>query len=153
MVAPSFKEFTFLSDPYLKNGKFYIRIQNPKTKTIREARWYEEKGQESNLLVSLNLKKVRGFSKGPILVVRGNTEQDEDWLRRSLARYAIGIGWYFASDNIFVNELTFPENAPENFRYLLLQWEEFINQDGIMKNSDEIERILKEKDKRGEWIK
>ena len=48
--------------------------------------------------------------KKAILVIRGNKAADEDWLRESVARYAVGIGWYIASTDIF------PDDAPEHLR-------------------------------------
>lgn len=47
MVAPSFQTFEVLSEPFLKNGKEYIKVKNPKTGTIREVRNYTEKEYKS----------------------------------------------------------------------------------------------------------
>ena len=41
-VAPSFQNFTRLSEPFFKNGKTYIKVKNPSTGTEREVRWYSD---------------------------------------------------------------------------------------------------------------
>lgn len=94
------------------------------------------------------LKHARGFDNGPILVIRGNKAADEDWLRASVARYAVGIGWYIASTDIF------PDDAPEHLKYLLLGWDEFRDgDDRHMKKPAELSTILDRKARAKEWVK
>lgn len=151
-TAPSFQDYEFLSEPFTKNKKLYIRVRNPRTNHEREVRWYSDEEFSKQFTVKdaipdsskafPNLKKVRGFSNGPILVVRGDTNDDEDWLRESVARYAMGIGWYFASDD----EL--PTSIPANFKLIPLAWEEFRDgDDQHMKSPEELKKIMKQKEK------
>jgi hypothetical protein len=49
-VAPSFVNFTKLSEPFESGGKMYIKVQNPSTKTIRTVRWYED-----NKVITINI--------------------------------------------------------------------------------------------------
>lgn len=150
-TAPSFQDFEFLSEPFVKNNKLYISIRNPKTGNKREVRWYSEeeyskqygkKTMPDHTKAFPNLKKVRGFSEGPILVVRGNTNDDEEWLRASVARYAMGIGWHFASED------TLPSDVPAHFNLIPLAWEEFRNgDDQHMKSPEELRKLLNQKER------
>lgn len=151
-TAPSFQDFEFLSEPFVKNNKLYISVRNPKTGNKREVRWYSEEEYAKQFTIKNavpdhtkgfpGLKKARGFSKGPILVVRGDKNEDEDWLRMSPARYAMGIRWYFASDD----EL--PTSIPANFNLIPLAWEEFRDgDDQHMKSPEELSKIINQKEK------
>lgn len=157
MVAPSFKDFPVVKEQYAKNGKLYVDVKNPKTGTIRSVRWYSDaefaknygkKFEENEDKGWDGLKYARGFNKGPILVIRGTRSTDEEWLRRSCARYAVGIGWHIISRD------TLPEDAPKHFKYLLLGWDEFKDgDDRHMKKPAELAAILDKKAKNKEWIK
>lgn len=158
-VAPSFKDFPKVSEPYEKNGKQYIKVKNEKTGTVREVRWYTdfeysklyEKGPKDILF--LNLKKVRGFEYGPILVIRGNKEEDECCLRESCARYAVGIGWYITSEDLLVKQVNIHKIFPAHFKYLSLTWEEFKGDtENSMKNEDTLYDLLLDKERKGEWV-
>lgn len=86
-VAPSFVNFTFLSEPYTKGDKMYVDVQNPKTSTKRTVRWYPEP-------VKVDYKHILGFDKGYITLLKG----DEKWLSQSNARYHRKWGWYIVSE-------------------------------------------------------
>lgn len=177
MLAPSFQAFVIVKDQYTKNGKLYVDVQNPKTKTIRSVRWYSDSeyarayGKKSlptdskepgdgvdaawefyhNPEGSPGLQKAMGFSDGPILVIRGNRSNDESYLRASVARYAVGIGWYIAS----TDEL--PSDVPANFKFLLLGFNEFATKGTkencyCSKKPSEVADILDAKAKAKEWI-
>lgn len=140
-VAKSYENFTKLSEPYEENGKMYIQLQNPKTGTIRKARWYEEAKVKKTNSGNPNLKRVRGFSKGPILVVRNiKTHADELWCKESNARYAVGIGWHF------VSEEELPAEMPKSLKYVLLTWDEFKGKDDFhSKTSKQLAAIITRK--------
>lgn len=89
---------------YVKGGKYYVDVKNPKTGTVR---WYT----------------------------------DEEWLKHSCARYAVGIGWHIVSTD------TFPEDAP---KHLILGWDEFRNGDD--RHMKKPAAILDKKAKNKEWI-
>ena len=123
-VAPSFVNFEFLSEPYLLNGKMYIRVRNPRTGTERQVRWYSEGKQapsKTAVMVqdSFNLpqKNALGFEKGYITIFKGNIELCEDWLKASSARYTRVWGWYFVSTD------TIPDDLPKNITPIQLSWE------------------------------
>ena len=151
-TAPSFQNYTFLSEPFSKNGKMYITVHNPKTNHERDVRWYSDEEYSKQYAVKdatpdhtkafPGLKKARGFANGPILVVRGDKNEDEDWLRESPARYAMGIRWYFASDDAL------PSDVPANFNLIPLAWEEFRSgDDQHMKAPEELSKIINQKER------
>lgn len=151
-TAPSFQSYTFLSEPFEKNGKMYITVRNPKTNHERDVRWYSDEEYSKQYAVKdatpdynkafKGLKQARGFSNGPITVIRGNKNEDEDWLRMSVARYAMGIGWYFASTDAI------PDDTPAHFKLIPLTWEEFRNgDDEHMKAPEELSKLLNQKEK------
>ena len=154
MVAPSFQTMKIVGETYTKNGKQYVDVKNEKTGNIRSVRWYSDTEYAKNYGKKLsddnanwNMKHARGFDKGPILVIRGTLSTDEEWLKTSCARYAVGIGWHIISTDIF------PANAPAHFKYLLLSWDEFKADDRHAKKATELTEILNKKAKNKEWIK
>lgn len=155
-VAPSFKDMPVVKPAYEKNGKMYVDVKNLKTGTVRSVRLYTDSEYAKSYGKKLsksnddgwdNLKEVRGFSNGPILVIRKNKPSDEEWLRRSVARYAMGVGWYITS----TDEL--PSDAPANFQYLLFSWDEFKGvDDRHAKQPSELSAILDKKIRNKEWV-
>lgn len=153
-VAPSFKDFPIVRTRYSKNGKDYVDVKNEKTGTIRSVRWYTDTeyakayGKKIDLTDngSKNMKRVRGFEKGPILVIRNARPDDEDWLKQSIARYAVGIGWHIVS----TDEL--PADAPKHLQYILLGWGEASRDEHHMKTPSELANIISTKAKRKEWL-
>lgn len=154
MVAPSFQTMKIVGETYTKNGKQYVDVKNKKTGNIRSVRWYSDTEYAKNYGKKLpddnanwNMKHARGFDNGPILVIRNIRSTDEEWLKHSCARYAVGIGWYIVSTE------TFPNDAPSHFKYLILGWDEFKADDHHPKKPTELAAILDKKVKNKEWIK
>lgn len=153
-VAPSFVNYEPVSEPFTKNGKQYITARNLNTGKERDIRIYTDSefrkqypNTESKDTGFAMLKHARGFDYGPILVIRNDKPEDESWLRASVARYAVGVGWYIASED------TFPNNAPAHFKYLLLGWSEVRhNDDNHIKKPEEISAIINKKIQKGEWV-
>lgn len=155
MIAPSYqKTYEILSDePYFKNGKYYVLAKHKNTGNKREIKWYSDSeyakqyGKKIEKKPQANYKVARGFEKGPILVIRNNKPADDDWLGHSIARYAVGVGWYIASTD------TLPDDYPPHFKFLLLGWNEASPDGTTIKEPKEIARILDEKTRNKEWIK
>jgi hypothetical protein len=157
MVAPSFQNMTKITEPYIKTGKMYIDVKNEKTGTIRSVRWYNDAeyrrqygkaGETSAYTQELanSLKTARGFLKGPITLIRGTKSSDESWLASVKACYAVDTGWYFRSTD------SQPTDLSSHFKLMKLSWEEFTS-DGVHKRpNEEVINIIKQKEKRGEWI-
>lgn len=128
MVAPSFQNFEFLTEPYSSNGKMYIHVRNPKTGTERQVRWYndaefrklypKEKVEIKNKYYRPR-KEVLGFNKGYITVlINADIDKHAEWLAAAKARYHKQWGWYIISTE------TIPENHPEEITIKKLLWEE-----------------------------
>lgn len=137
LTAPSFQDFPRESEPYIKNGKQYVDVRNPKTGTLRSVRLYTEKEYKKaypNVKVSAeldkkiksddleSLKKARGFSAGPITLV---STADEKFLSKSNARYATDVGWYIVSTE------KVPTEVPDDWKEKIYTWEMFCKRKGI----------------------
>lgn len=124
-VAPSFKDFEMLSEPYAVNGKMYIRVRNPKTGTERQVRWYDENKATKAVAPKVNAqdafykpqKEVLGFTNGYITIFKGDTYAEIDWFRASIARYARWWGWYIISTE------EIPADLPAGIEAVQLPWE------------------------------
>ena len=146
-TAPSFRDYKRLSEPFCKNGKMYIKVEHPNTKNSRDVRWYSDieyaknYGKQEKKDGFDNLRKVRGFERGPILCVRNvRGPADEAWLGASTARYAVGVGWHFISTDIL------PDDAPIHFKYVPLGWNEARDgDDRHMKSPNELASMISEK--------
>lgn len=166
MVAPSFQKFTIIGEVYNKGNKAYIQLRNEKTGHVREARWYTATEyariygkQDGNRVKTTGesidevwefywtkeggkgLKHARGFDKGFITILRGlRNQEDEEWCKLSIARYATDVGWYFAStDNI-------PHDLPAHFTKIVLTWDEFRDKDNYhRKRPSQLQKIIAQK--------
>ena len=130
MVAPSFQSYKFITEePFTKNGKLYVTVEHPNTHNHRDVRWYTEAEYKKAYPKSAaaapadglsGLKQARGFSKGPIIVLRGGDRAalPQEWTSASIARYATDIGWYIASTD------TIPSDMPSSIVGIPLSWDE-----------------------------
>ena len=128
-TAPSFKDFERVCEPYTKAGRLYVDVKHPNTGNVRSVRLYTEQefakaykqacatsdSASAKRLGAVDLKKARGFSAGPITLIK---TKDEEFLSKSNARYACDIGWYFVSTEEIP---TLPSDAQTK----LMTWEEF----------------------------
>lgn len=154
-VAPSFSTFKTVSEPYQKDNsnKLYIKVEHPNTHNIREVRFYSEK-EFAKLYPSNNnknkidgftgLKAARGFTNGPIYVLRGYIEKDVQDLDMSVARLASDIGWYVTFDDRWA----MPTDFHTRFDIIPLTWEEFRDGDDYhSKTGAQLEKIISNKRK------
>lgn len=158
MVAPSFQTMTVMSEVYMKNNKAYIDVKNEKTGHIRSVRWYTEAEYKKAYPKSAaaapadgfsGLKQARGFSKGPIIVLRGGDRAalPQDWTSASIARYATDIGWYIASTD------EVPSDMPSSIVGIPLSWDEMKGSDDRhVKTPSELRAIIAKKIKNNETI-
>lgn len=143
-VAPSFKNFEFLCEPYEVSGKMYIRVRNPKTGTERQVRWYDENKTPKTAAPKVNAqdtfykpqKEVLGFTNGYITIFKGDTYAEIDWFRASIARYTRWWGWYIISTE------EIPDDLPEGIEPVRLPWESVGNDDGKLKLEAEVKSAV-----------
>lgn len=141
-VAPSFQNFEMLTEPYLANGKMYIRVRNPKTGTERQVRWYSEREYNKAHPETAKTpatdpyfkpqKEVLGFNNGYITIFKGDTYAELDWFKASIARYCKLWGWYIISTE------EIPEDLPATITPITLTWESVGNEDGTLKNETQV---------------
>ena len=142
-VAPSFVNFEFLSEPYLLNGKMYIRVRNPRTGTERQVRWYSE-GKQAPTKTAEKVqdyfyspqKNSLGFEKGYITIFKGSIELCEDWFKASSARYTRIWGWYFVSTD------PIPADLPKNITPIQLSWELVGDENGKLYPEDRVQQAV-----------
>lgn len=143
-VAPSFKDFEMLSEPYVVNGKMYIRVRNPKTGTERQVRWYDEKKTVAAPAPKVNAqdafykpqKEVLGFTNEYITIFKGDTYAEIDWFRASIARYARWWGWYIISTE------EIPADLPDGITPVRLTWELVGDDEGKLKPESDIQKAV-----------
>jgi hypothetical protein len=139
-VAPSFVNFEMLGGPYQVNGKMYIRVRNPKTRTERQVRWYEETKtvpvvKEVNTATSTQ-KEALGFKEGYITIFKGDTGACLDWFQLSIARYCKWWGWYIVSTD------EIPNDIPKGIECLRLDWDDVGTEAGSLKSDAEIRKHI-----------
>lgn len=144
MVAKSFQTFKMIGEPFEKNGKKYIIVQNQKTGTERTVRWYTEKEYakmypKENIALDghrtkfKNLKKVLGFSKGYITIFKGAGDEDE-WCRLNVRQHHGDWGWYVLSTEEVPSECPFETKK--------LYWSDISISDEELKPHDKVQEIV-----------
>lgn len=149
MVAKSFQAMKIMTEPFQKNGKFYVKVLNEKTGTIRKVRFYseneyfrmypEERKNAATITVENNhnsIKHVLGFDNGFITIFKGNQMQYLEWFKNSIARYHRAWGWYVVS----TDEL--PQDIPDEITPIRLNWDAISNEDGTLKTENAIISII-----------
>lgn len=121
MVAKSYQKLPQIGDPYLQNGKMYVKVQ--KGDKVQQVRWYNETeyakmyfDETTGELQFSNQKDMLGFQEGYITIFRGDQEKWEHWLERSIARYNIHWGWYIVSTD------PIPVDLPADLEPVKLLW-------------------------------
>lgn len=142
MVAKSYQNLEIIGEPFSSKGRLYIQVKT-KGGIFKTVRWYSEKEYMKMYPndTSANTEKFKriktqketlGFEKGYITIFKGNTYEDKEYFQMSTARYSRLWGWYFIS----TDEL--PEDIPEDVTPITLPWEMVGNEDGTLKNEDEV---------------
>lgn len=145
MVAKSFQAMEIITEPYISNGRYYVKVRNPKTNTKRQVRWYSEAeykrmypdekitGEKvSETPKFKNQKKALGFENGFITIFKGDTYAHLEWFQRSEARYSRWWGWYFNST------ITIPDDLPEGIIPIQLNWDLVGKENGDLKTDEQV---------------
>lgn len=140
-VAPTFVNYDFLSDVFIKNKKEYITVRNPKTGKVRDVRWYAEgkapvpKGTKVSSPF-FDARRALGFQNGYITLFKGDVTKYEDWFNASVARYHCGWGWYVAS----IDEV--PTDLPPGIEPVKFTYEEAFEGAGNVKTGELLTQAL-----------
>lgn len=100
MVAKSYQNYPLVNEPYLVNGRMYVKVNTGKT--VRQVRWYTENeyrsmyGESAAQEAKKSQKEVLGFAEGYITIFKGETFEKKEELREAGATYTRWWGWSIA---------------------------------------------------------
>ena len=148
LVAKSYQGLPFVSEPYILNGREYVKVRM-KNGSIKQVRSYSEaEYRKYNPKVEIikpakSRRDILGFGeKGFIWIFKGNTPdatyENLDWFHNSPCRYARTWGWYLPSD------IEMPSPLPTNIEPLKLEWNEVSFEDQLI-SEDQIKEIVDKK--------
>ena len=131
IVAKSYENLPFLSEPFEENGKGYVIVQLKSGKE-KKVRYYGE-------LNPTNYKIARGYNNGYIHAIRGNIKANEKWLEETAeAWFNVPTGWFVSSK---YQELP---RLPSGLYYIKLTWDEV---ELHMNDKTYIDKLIKQKEK------
>lgn len=137
-VAPSYRSYKILTEPYQENNKWYVDIEHPNTHKVRKARWYDAEEQDSGTFKTIrSLKDVLGFSSGSILIFRGDIEQLEDWFKKSPCRYHNYWGWFLASED--ADKIAF---FPSGIEAVELHWDTISKDEDTLLTENQVREVV-----------
>jgi hypothetical protein len=145
LVAKSYEGLPFVSEPYVLNGKEYVKVRM-KNGSIKQVRSYSPSeyakyNPEVKIIKPAKSRRdVLGFGeKGYIWIFKGATPgatyENLDFFRASPCRYTRVWGWYLGSDE------TMPEPLPANIEPIKLEWAD-VSFDGQLISEDSIKQIV-----------
>lgn len=100
MVAKSYQNYPLVGEPYLVNGRMYVKVNTGKT--VRQVRWYTENeyramyGESATQEARKSQKEILGFAEGYITIFKGETFEKKEELREAGATYTRLWGWSIA---------------------------------------------------------
>ena len=153
-VAKSYQGLEALTDPYVVNGKQYIKIQTKNGP--KQVRWYTEAEYNKfyppvkTIQQPKSPKLAMGFYNDFITIFKGNTYEIKDWLKEHDAKYNKTIGWYIPGDKLV------PDIYPNDVQPITLYWDA-ITEDGIQPKSDSeikavVESLIYDRDENSQFV-
>lgn len=144
-VAPSFQNMPVEGEPFMSNGKQYVKVKNEKTGKIRTVRYYNEKEYAklypetpvANDPFYKTQRELLGFGeKGYVVAFKGDTYSHKDYLKSAGARYTRWFGWTFPSEE------DMPADFPTELVPVRLYWEGMCRNNEWLANDDEIKEYV-----------
>lgn len=145
-VAKSYQKYEIICEPFIDNGRTYVNIK--KDGSLKTVRWYTDKEYATMYKLPKNggasleiasskppapvVKDILGFKNGFITLITGPTENWEEYLNMSNARYNRVWGWYIISTE------TVPSNLPDDLTTIILPWSLVGNEDGTLLPEDKV---------------
>lgn len=146
MVAKSFQSMEMITEPYVVNGRQYVKVRNSKTGAERQVRWYsdaeyakmypDEVKNHSKDKFFKTQKEVLGFTHGYITIFKGNTYDQKEWFKAHGARYARFWGWYILST------LEVPAELPDGIEAIRLDWDLVGTDKEVLKPDDQVQKAV-----------
>lgn len=124
LVAKSYQNLPFVSEPYMVNGREYIkvRLKNGSIKAVRSYTPAEYKKYNPEVKIIQPAKSQRdifGFGEaGYIWLFKGDTYGALNWFREQPTRYNTFFGWYLPSN------IEMPLPLPINVTPVHLFWDD-----------------------------
>lgn len=145
LVAKSYEGLPFVSEPYILNGREYIKVRT-KNGSIKQIRSYSESEYKKYnpkakvVKPTKSRRDVLGFGEqGFIWIFKGNPSsavyENLDWFRASPCRYTRVWGWYLPSD------IEMPDPLPANIEPLKLNWADVSANDDLI-SDDKIVKVV-----------
>ena len=141
LVAKSYQGLPFESEPYILNGKEYVKVRM-KNGSIKQVRSYSEteyKRYNPEIKIiqpAKSRREILGFGEqGFIWLFKGDTYAAVDWFRASPCRYARVWGWYLPSD------IEMPDPLPVGIEPIKLEWIDVSLNDQLIAE-DEIVKVV-----------
>ena len=154
-VARTYEKYPIKGDPFLKDGKRYVKVETPKGD--KDVRWYSdaerarmdaeaekrEKAKEAAKedVMNFNARCAFGFGDaGYITIYKGDEDKIEEWAseNHNCTRRNLTFGYYTPSHL----EIT---NLPSFITPIKLMWEEVQDHDDRMKPHDVITAYVQTK--------
>lgn len=145
-VAKSYQKYEIICEPFIDNGRAYVNIK--KDGSLKTVRWYTDKEYATMYKLPKNggasletvsskppapvVKDILGFKNGFITLITGPTENWEEYLNMSNARYSRVWGWYIISTE------TVPSDLPDDLTTMTLSWSLVGNEDGTLLPEDKV---------------
>lgn len=131
-VAKSYQGLKQLGQPYMVNGKMYVKVETVKGGT-RQVRWYTDAEYAKMYGTAPSDEKPKpktekealGFEKGFIHIFKGDTYAALEWFRASVCKYNKIFGWYCPSTE------DLPRDIPIGIDPIEIQWSDVCAEDGV----------------------
>lgn len=130
ITAPSFRKMEWVCDPFVENGRDYVKVKNAKTGTVRKVRLYPAPYRKL-----ASLKDTLGFNEGFITLFKG---KNDEFFKKSNARWHNYWGWYVVSTE------EVPE-LPNDITSFHLAYDEAFNDPDELKSEYEISLAIGKK--------
>lgn len=138
-TAKTYEAYEKIGEPYkASNFKWYIKVKNPNTGTIRDVRLYNpaelKKMYPEYVAINNNKyyktqKQVLGFDNDYIWIFKGNTYAHLDWFRESSCKYNKWFGWHCTN---------LPVDYPIDLTPIKVEWDKVGTPEGKLLPDDKI---------------
>lgn len=146
-VAKSYARCDIMGEPFYNqdSNKWYVEIKLGSGK-LKIVRWYSDAeyarmyGEPVTPVAESprSVRKVLGFNEGYITIFRGDQDANNEWFRKSNARYARNWGWYIVSTE------QVPEQLPFGIEAVKLHWDEIGLDNGELKPEHIVKQIVED---------
>lgn len=144
MVAKSYQKLNIATEPYMVNGKMYVKVDLGNG-VQKQVRWYtpnEYKKLYGELPADYvdpyykSQREVLGFIDGFITIFKGNTYDNKEWFKEIGCTYRKWWGWSLPSN------MELPAELPEGVEALRLEWSAVGADEENLKPEDQVAAVV-----------